>query len=1300
MRRHLGRTLLLLLLFLGAGAVAVLRTDWAGEKVCAAARSRLPSVLGMEVALGHCAIDPLRNGVEITGFSITPARAPRPLFAADRLLVRLAALELVFGRIRLERIEAERPRVWADLSEVSLAGGGEGCFLDEMARVELDTLAVTGAEVHVKAPGGRTVDLDEVDLDLRMSRHSYAVRVAVPRGRVGTGRVELPLSRLRLSSSLDLDRKKLTVNHLEVAAGELKAFVRGDVETLCTPTLGLEASLYLPLDLVAAILGPEAPALSGIAAVNLKKAEGPLTDPSLEFEVTLSRGKAGPIEVGDAFLEARLEKRRVQVDKLELGVGEGSVRVAGVLDLVQPGMPFTAGVDLEDLPFGRLVDRLSLKHAWVDFLATGRVDVKGQLAPFSLTGPASVDVRDFHVYSAGWDTPDPFHVLDLEEAHADLVVDVNTERVRLGRGRVRTERGSDVEAEVTLNYDPHRGFHIDAVPRLVDLSDLGHIIGIPWDGAVEGRCAIKVIDGEPRVDGLATIRDFKFHALDLGTAEAQIRVRKSTLGFPSVTVVKGRSRFLADGEFDLGGDEPKVKAKARFEGAHLADLVDAIGDVHWVFDPLRGRADAKVSGTAEIAGPVLRGRSRVEAKLEDFTYLGRKFGDGQLTFRTEDGARVILDPIELEGPCGRLRLAGKVELDGDLDFVLDAPLLRPEELARPNGEFLEAKGSLAARLRFFGPTDHPRAQGSLEVRDLGAFGAGLGSGTLALDMDRTTFTARGPVGTDLLVDGRVVFEGDLPFAVGVSAATEDLAHYFPKVQGLKGALGGDVLATGTLSRYEESRGDVWLSRVSVGKGDWRFANDGPVNLAFQGGLVEIRSAVARGPAGARLSAAGVLVDGDLDVRVEGGFEARLLELFTPWVEQTGGRFRLSATVSGPVANPEVMGTALVEGGRFTVRGYAASAREVRGRLEFSQNKLVLADVEGQVNNGAVRHLSGDVDMEDFTPRSLDLAATLDKVAYPFLDGVPMQFTGSLRLAGPLDDLLLSGDVDLVSARYAQDIDLQGFVRDARQRRLEARNYEKREEFLRYDLAVHVLSGRSSIDNNLLNVKLGGDLQVVGSNVHVGMLGTLLAEEGGRGFYRGNEFRVTRAAITFTERDRIAPSVDASADGQIRDYRVTLSASGPFDNPTIQMQSEPSLDNTDILALLTLGVTSKDRGAYSGTAGAGLVADALVGLSGLGKQFQKFVPKNPVIRDLRVEISTQLSDASGIVEPTAQLETKVFTDSLKLRLSQPVITGRGRRAQAEYRFNDNMSAQVQWDNESSASSLGDLGLDLKLRWELE
>jgi translocation and assembly module TamB len=1298
MRRHPVRTVALLLL----GAVALLafwaRTEWAGEEVCMLARKRLPALLGMEVGLGRCVLDPIRGQVELVGFSLTAPGNSEPLLAADRARVSVRAIDLLSGRLRLERLEVTHPRVRIDLSagEKVSSGPGSGCFLDHLGRLEIDNLSINGAEVHLRGAGSRAVDLEQVDLDLKLTQHTYSIKLSVAQGQIDLGNVKLPLSRVRLSTALDLQEQKLTLNHLEVAAGEMAFFSRGEVENLCDPSLGLEASLYVPLDLVSAMLGPQAPRLSGSAALAIKRAEGSLRDPSLDIELTLAGAQVNQYEIGDAYLEARRDQGEVRIDKLDLSIGEGKAKVVGTIGL-SAGFPVVASVDLEEVEFARLVDKLGLHHSWVNWTSSGHVEVKGQIAPFHLTGPASVDARDFRLTDRGFDRPEPSTLLQFNRAQVEVQADFNSERVHLARGRVQTE-ASDLDADAQLFFDPARGFDIDVVMRTLDLDDLGHLLGIPWSGKLEGKAALRIASPSPRIEGFFSGTDFKFHKLSLGEVEGSIRFEQNLLAFPAVTVLKGRSRFDAQGELEFGGPRGVVaRGSSSFQGGRMSDLIDAVGGENWILE-LAQRMEARINGRAVVEGPLSGPRALINLSMAEVTYFDRQLGSGELVFRAEDGERIFIDRLDFNGPCGPIAFSGRFDLGRDMQFVLDAPRLMVSELAKPDGESLRAKGSLAVRARLFGPPEHTQMEGSVEVHDLTALGVDLGSGTLSLAADQADLSLKGPLGRDLLLDGRLVLAGEGPFALGVSADVRDLGRYLPSVSGIKGSLTAELLATGSIQRYRETRGDLSVSKLKLSKGDYLLLADEPIALSFDGGAVELKSLKVKGPSGARLSASGSKeADGSLALSIKGAVDSRLIESWTPSIEQAAGQVQIDANVTGTLDKPIVIGAAQLLGARFAVRGWPVSVRDLKGRIEFSQNRLYVADVDGVLNNGRAK-FSGDVEMKGFVPRRMNLGLLLDEGQFRIPESVPSTLSGELRLFGPMDNLVLAGDMDVVRLRYTQDVDLQGQIADLKRRRLEAYAFEQKGEWVRFDVTVRLQEAR--IDNNVVKLALKGELKLVGNNVHTGLIGSLSSVEPGRGYFRGNEFSVNRVNVDFGDSERIAATIDVHAEAMVRDYKVNVHAFGPAEDPQVDLKADPELTRADVVTLLTVGFT-KGEATTTTNAGAGLMGETLLSISGLDKGVRRFIPKNSFIRDFNFHLSTQYYDLSGTVEPTAQIESRVGSDSFKLSLSQPVISAKGRRAQAEYRFNEHLSAQAQWDSESSSSSsLGDLGLDLRLRWERE
>jgi translocation and assembly module TamB len=96
--------------------------------------------------------------------------------------------------------------------------------------------------------------------------------------------------------------------------------------------------------------------------------------------------------------------------------------------------------------------------------------------------------------------------------------------------------------------------------------------------------------------------------------------------------------------------------------------------------------------------------------------------------------------------------------------------------------------------------------------------------------------------------------------------------------------------------------------------------------------------------------------------------------------------------------------------------------------------------------------------------------------------------------------------------------------------------------------------------------------------------------------------------------------------------------------------------------------------------------------------KKIIPRNPVIKDISVNFGSAFLESVGQVEPVAQIESRVLTDSLHLRAQVPFSESSGKRAEAEYQLSDHMSLQGDWNNDYSDYNVGDFGLDLRMRWE--
>ena len=406
---------------------------------------------------------------------------------------------------------------------------------------------------------------------------------------------------------------------------------------------------------------------------------------------------------------------------------------------------------------------------------------------------------------------------------------------------------------------------------------------------------------------------------------------------------------------------------------------------------------------------------------------------------------------------------------------------------------------------------------------------------------------------------------------------------------------------------------------------------------------------------------------------------------------------VTAAAGGTFEKPSFTGSAEFSDARTQVRDLPFSLRGMSGRVEFSEARVLVQDVRGILNDGRVA-LRGDVLLDRFKPKRLDINLQLDEVSARLVDYLPITTSGELLLTGPPDALVLSGSMDIVKLRYDQPLVLESLLTNLRSARAEAIGADEgpRREWLAFDVGVHA-NGDVRIDNNLARARLRGDLRLTGTNLQPGLLGSIESMEGSQIFFRGNQFAVSQAILDFKERRDIDPVFDLHAQSQVREYLVNLHAFGRIGDPQVILSADPELVEADILSLLTLGVTSRDQSNAMGTTS--VIGEAVFNASGLDRQIQRFLPKNPLLRDLSFHVSSTYNEASGFVEPTAQLESRFLTERLHLQMSQPMVTPRGTRAQAEYRFHDRLSGQLQWDNEV-LKDVPNLGVDLKLKWEVE
>jgi translocation and assembly module TamB len=669
--------------------------------------------------------------------------------------------------------------------------------------------------------------------------------------------------------------------------------------------------------------------------------------------------------------------------------------------------------------------------------------------------------------------------------------------------------------------------------------------------------------------------------------------------------------------------------------------------------------------------------------------------------RVRAGEEAIFERAEIRLGAGAVRARGRWGMLLPFPWEIDVgwegvPLAELDLPAGPWGG--TASGSAVLR----GSTERPSVSFagngdgvSLREVPLGTVQAG---GTLSEGKLVVTGTAEG-----LSFSGEAATAGRMPYRARAEVALDDAGRLFAGGSGasLRSRLEGVAEVEGHLAEPAASRGTATIERLTVGYADFRVESAGPVAIVLDRGRIDVRPLTLRGTNTELRLGGSREASGRLDLSASGRVDLRLLGGLFPFVKRPQGTLSLEAHVGGTAADLALVGAGRLEEAGFALRDAAVVVSGVRGELAFSQNRVLFDSLGGALNGGKLT-MRGEVELAHLAPARLRIEALLEDAPLAVPASLPATLSGRVVAEGTPRATTVAGLLHVVRARYAEDVGLESRLLDIGGRPpLPPRPYDPTAEWLRFDVRVAV-DGDARIDNDLVRGGVRGDLTLTGTLASPGLVGTLSMTEGSRAFFRGNEFLLSRALVTFDERHRIAGTLDVTGDAQVRDYVVHMHLFSTLDDPRLQLTSDPALSEQDIVTLLSLGFTRREVAvgdtAVTGAATAA-AAQALFAASGLDAQVKRFLPPGGVVRDLDLRFTSGWSEATGQVEPRAEVESWLLKDRLRLRVQSPLSGGRGQKVQAEMRLGGNASLQYQWDNENAeVQSSGDHGIDLKLRWE--
>jgi translocation and assembly module TamB len=282
-------------------------------------------------------------------------------------------------------------------------------------------------------------------------------------------------------------------------------------------------------------------------------------------------------------------------------------------------------------------------------------------------------------------------------------------------------------------------------------------------------------------------------------------------------------------------------------------------------------------------------------------------------------------------------------------------------------------------------------------------------------------------------------------------------------------------------------------------------------------------------------------------------------------------------LTGKWDNPKINGGVTVSNAIFGVRDIPSKISSINGYLYMDGDKIVIEKLSGKTGGGDLE-LSGVAYLKGFTLKRFYLDAALSNIGMNVSKEFPVNFSGNLLYTGTLLSQTLSGDIRINHAFYREPLEwkswlLKGKAQDRPRGEIGA--------FEKIGLNIKVLgSDNVVINNNVARAALVLDLVLRGTVANPLIFGRAETKTG-IVYFRNNEFKILRATADFADPKRINPILNITAETSISNYDIRMNLGGQIEHFDMTLSSTPSLEETEILSLLTTGTLGKESKGIEG-----------------------------------------------------------------------------------------------------------------------
>ncbi len=734
----------------------------------------------------------------------------------------------------------------------------------------------------------------------------------------------------------------------------------------------------------------------------------------------------------------------------------------------------------------------------------------------------------------------------------------------------------DSKQSISLSGVINKGLGINAgiSGELADIADYLHIPHFPLQGLAALTGEISGAIKEPVISGNimmtnAVVKDTTFDTITAGLRYSggelllqPVVFRRADAVYSLYGSIQFQSAGVKDTRFDLKGD------------ISHGDPNDFVRIFHKNI-PL----EMKVGGQLTFTGDTKDFQWTFDLKSSSGVAYSQGFDSSEIVFKISK-ERLTFDRITLRRGNNVAEGKGWLGFGGDDNGSFHADIsseqFNIEHIDLLNTKYTFFKGTGAFRLSAGGKIDNPAVDITMQIPHLFIKDADTGLAVLSISKDTGDITVKGQA-VNMPYDGSIAWGNDSAFKISVHLSESGLnpllgliSPSVSKKVSVKAT--GEMVLEGKLKDPDSFRVSVVISSFKGIYSDYAIENDGEIKLVYENNKLTLESVRIKGD-GTSFNVIGTLgSNGDNSIFINGETDLRLLSIFTPEIKYSKGNASIAFLITGDIADPYVQGGLAIKDGTVRSTTLRQTLENVDIAIFFNGREIILESMHGVIGGGGING-SGKLEMKDLNIKEFDFVLEIADATFRYPEGLESRLDGTFVFQGTQKSKGIRGEISIKKVTYDKNINLRTMLLEIQKKKVKID--QPVPVFGNTDLNIHI-GGKKDIwiNNNLAKVPLEADIFLRGTIDHPLLFGRVEARDGTFSFSR-NIFKVISATADFANPNTIKPVLDIHATTEVKTYKIDLRLTGTMDRFNLSLSSDPALNETDILALMTVGQTASE-----------------------------------------------------------------------------------------------------------------------------